>query len=184
LLDLEQDAVIYIIGVNHSFQLRAVLPVMQGGLLDEAPSAHIAVALESYITKIIEAHHIRAVAEEYCSEILQRKRQTDPQAHLVAQRACEANGYIQHVFCDPDFLARKKLYAEANISEAHDEASGFPVREAEWLRRLQPYLSHGNVLFLCGACHISSFSRLLTAKGFPSIILCQDFKATFFTSER
>lgn len=169
---------VYLLGINHSFQLRAVLPFREGGL-ENAGSAHIAAALEAHIGELVDKNRIRTVAEEYSAECLRGTLQVDAEAYLVAMKVCEEHGHLHHVFCDPDRAERESLYAAAGMSEAEDETLGFPIREGEWMRRLQSYLPLGNLVFLCGTNHVQSFSRLLIEASIESVIECEDFEAIY-----
>ena len=172
---------VHLLGINHSFQVRAVLPFSDGGL-DNAGSAHIADALETYIIELVDQLRIHTVAEEYSAERLLGQLEVDHKAHLVAKKACSSRKGLQHIFCDPDRTERAVMYATAQVSEAEDEQLGFPLREEEWIRRLRPHVPLGEILFLCGAKHVSSLSHRLNIAGISFVVVCKDFEAKFLSS--
>lgn len=172
---------IYLVGINHSFQVRAVLPFGERGL-ENAGSANVAVALEAYVGELVDRYRIRTVAEECSAECLIDKLQVDQKAYLVAKRVCEQRGHVQHIFCDPNRTERKALYAAAGVSEADDARLGFPIRESEWLRRLRPHIPLGELLFLCGTNHVPSFLQRLTEAHIATIVACEDFGAHFLAN--
>jgi hypothetical protein len=83
------------------------------------------------------------------------------------------------MFCDPDQSQRNALYAQSGISEAEDAQNGFPLREREWLRRLEALLPNKSIVFICGANHISTFRQALSARGIATSIICEDFESAF-----
>ena len=172
--------VVHLLGISHSFQLRAVLPLRDNGLIDNIGAAPIADELENYIRGLIRPLAISTIAEEYSAKKLKEKLEIDPKAYLIGMSICGSFGQMEHLFCDPDHEEREVLFKIAGISKAEDTRRGFPVREAEWLRRLHPYLSKGNVLFLCGACHIDSFGQKLVDAGIEVKLLVRDFEDELF----
>jgi hypothetical protein len=167
---------VHLIGISHSFQLRAVKPFRDGGL-DIAGSGHIACQFERYLNEVVEQLKPRAICEEYSNAKLLGQLEIDEQAYLVAQRVCVAHG-LQHVFCDPDYSERIVLYSAHGATEEHDELNGYPIREGEWLRRLLPQVAKGDVLFLCGANHVATFSHRLAAASIGASVVCKDFEQT------
>ena len=175
---------VHLLGISHSFQLRAVLPLRDNGLIDNIGAAPIAVELENYIRGLLGPLAISTIAEEYSATKLKEKLAIDPNAYLIGMSICGSFDQMEHLLCDPDPEEREVLYKITGISKAEDTRRGYPVREAEWLRRLHPYLSKGNVLFLCGACHIDSFRQKLVDAGIEVKLLVRDFENEFFYTKR
>ncbi len=164
---------VHLIGVGHTYQLRAVKTVRDGGL-DYVAWSHIACQLESYLNEVVEQLKPQAVGEEYSQAQLRDAHLSDDQAYLVAQRVCTLRG-VEHVFCDPDQSERDALYKAHCTTEAEDELNGYPIREGEWLRRLLPHVAKGAMLFVCGVNHITTFPQRLTAADIEASVVCENF---------
>lgn len=164
---------VHLIGIAHSYQLRAVKPFRNGGL-DNIAWSNLACQLESYLHGVVEQLKPRAVGEEYSQAQLRDAHLSDDQAYLVAQRVCALRG-VQHVFCNPDQSELDALYEAHCTTKAEDERNGYPIREGEWLRRLLPYTREGAVLFVCGVDHVTTFGRRITASHIETSVVCEDF---------
>lgn len=142
---------IHLLGVDHKFQFVPTSPWAEGGpLIDPTPPALFERFLLEWTVKICPD----LVAEE--------ASQPDPQAHKVsvARRVADHFG-IPHQFCDPNPTERLDLYERSGISEEQDRRDGFPIRETFWLSKLSEKTEAHTILFVCGACHIDSFSLKL-----------------------
>ena len=114
------------------------------------------------------------IAEEMSREVLVRKKVYLSSVEIAAWSIC-----VRHRLCDPDSAERKALgipsYDELmeargislySISEMEeklleaDERLYWPIREKEWLDRIQG-ANHRSLLFILGAQHVESFARLL-----------------------
>jgi len=173
---------VYIIGVDHLIQYRG--PVHES-LMNE---------FILFINKLIRDKKITVAAEELSEESLRDVCMSDTS---TVRTASESAG-IEHVFCDPDDIERKKLgipyHAEirdmvkkkmgitekfildaglrSRVEEETDRLSRtfWPAREEHWLSRISGRL-HENVLFICGHEHVESFSKLLADRGFDSEVI-------------
>ena len=168
---------IHLIGVNHTFQVRAMKHTREGGL-DNYGSRHLALSFENYLNDAIDRLEPQVVGEEYGLKQLQSKLVVDDQAYLVAEKVCRTRG-VKYVFCDPDQSERDELYAAHGTTEAEDAKNGFPIREQEWLKRIGKLLPTDSIIFICGADHVPSFHLKLNASNLDASIICEDFGANY-----
>ena len=112
----------------------------------------------------------------------------------VAQKVAAELGLKEPLFCDPDSEQRKLLGIEdEKLIELEwdferrisaDEAKrrireSRTKREHYWLKQLQKNVSESEcpVLFICGAEHVNTFSKLLRESGFNVKCICDDWKS-------
>jgi hypothetical protein len=164
---------VHLIGIGHTYQLRAVKPFRDGGL-DNVAWSQIACQLEGYLNEIVDQLKPQATGEEYSQTQLDDACLSDDQAYLVVQRVCTRRG-VKHVFCDPDQPERAALYKAHCTTEPEDERNGWPIREGEWLRRLLPHASNGAMLFVCGVNHIRTFPQRLATADIEASVVCENF---------
>ena len=145
---------VYLIGTNHTFQLgeRPFGDTSNGNLSEFGEMLRTAIA----------THAIRAVAEEMSRQALGKFYVTgDSVPCLIATELG-----LPHRYCDPETTTR----AEKGIKSKED-------RERYWLGQLTEF-DVFPVLFVFGADHAESFSRLLTESGFDVYLLAKDWCPT------
>ena len=86
----------------------------------------------------------------------------------VLKRVAEEKPPIEHYFCDPD---------GKQCTDLRIERDNWTKREHYWLDRLQQKVpdSEYPVLFICGADHVDTFSKLLEENDFNVICICKDW---------
>ena len=111
----------------------------------------------------------------------------------VAQKVAAQLGLKEPLFCDPDSEQRKllgiedegeiELKRDYDRSISDDEAQqrirvSRTKRELCWLEQLQKKVSESEypVLFICGAKHVDTFSKLLEENDFNVICICKDWE--------
>ena len=140
---------VYLIGVDHRFQ-RVGSFGLPPGVTDEFASLLRALAPE---------HQIRGIAEEMSIEGLGMHRSAGGSlAFLIARELG-----LPHLYCDPSKETRQRL----GIGSDAD-------REQYWLEQLRSFTAFP-CLFVTGATHTVSFSRLLRSSGFTASVLFDDW---------
>ncbi|MFZ5929589.1 MAG: hypothetical protein ACOY15_00060 [Pseudomonadota bacterium] len=147
---------IYIVGTNHELQHTAAPSRAAPRDTENAREE-----LKSYMRQL--ANEIKPVimAEEFSQNVLTFKN-----CNSNVKDVADELG-IKHCFCDPDVQERVILGLPAHGTEHCDpsDRSRFnALREEYWVKRLSDVLDQ-TVLFVCGADHVASFSRLLRGKG-------------------
>ena len=113
----------------------------------------------------------------------------------VLQRVAEEKPSIKHLFCDPDWEERKerKIRCVRHLRKKMDDSSTATdekkiikrqirkedrKRELYWLERLRLKVpeSEWPVLFICGADHVKTFSRILKENDFNVTCICKDWE--------
>ena len=161
---------IYLIGIDHS-----------KNQFTNGTEAHI---LEANLKDIIDTYNITVVAEEN-STMVEAVRNYMSVGHDFAKKSGR-----MYVFLDPDLDERKKLGIKGREQIAKELGIPFPtstnppiealinkqmrpydkMREAEWLKRMEPYLTE-SICVICGHEHLSTFSELLTLRGIDTEVL-------------
>ena len=161
---------VLLVGVNHAHQY-----------VNHPESA--TAKFSCYLEKICRARSVDLIAEEMNEDALQVNR-TDSTARRLSCKLGTA-----HVLCDPNESERQALGIPSyeQLKQKHGfgkylvdeqiktieqaEQSFWPIREAEWLRRLGRFESV-NCLFILGSNHASSLSRLLAKQTIRNELLC------------
>jgi hypothetical protein len=142
---------VYLIGVDHRFQRVGSL-----GLPEEV-THEFARKLE----ELVREHHIRSIAEEMSIDGLGMHRAAGGSLPFFVARDLA----LPHLYCDPSREIQQRLGIESGAE-----------RENYWLEQLRRFGGYP-CLFILGATHIPSFSRLLDESGFSAlfclIIGCQ-----------
>jgi len=141
------------------------------------------VALKPFLEGLCQLFKVRAVAEEMSAEALAEK---SCPVSIPMQVASALN--LPHRLCDPNRAQRASLgiqqendirisvfpsvLPESEVSARVAESHG--KRERHWLEQLRS-LDTWPVLFVCGADHVASFSRLLEAEGLGTHIAAEDW---------
>ena len=156
---------IHLLGIDHKFQFLPTLSWTEGGpMIDPIPPA----LFERFLLECAEKLHPDLLAEEASQpEPIDHKMSV---AHLVAGK-CR----ISHQFSDPDRHERLAMYKRAGISEEQDRLLGFPIREEFWFNRIFENAEAQAVLFICGACHIDSFSQKLQGASYVVNVIERDW---------
>ena len=119
----------------------------------------------------------------------------------VAQKVAAELGLKELLFCEPDSEQRKLLGIEdERLIELErdferrisaDEAKrrireSRTKREHYWLKRLREKVpkSEYPVLFICGAEHVDTFSKLLEENDFNVTCICKDWKPSILTESK
>lgn len=142
---------------------------------------------KSLLTNICNKHEFWVIAEELSAEDLASRKSCDSVARLIAI----AHG-CKHVFADPNAEERRALGIpdDDEIGRRHnirwldffENPNGYeaaiaakrplywPLREAEWLRRIR-LCNAFPCLMIIGAAHIDSFSELLKKEDVDFLVL-------------
>jgi hypothetical protein len=155
---------VILVGTSHSFQVSE--PQFQPFLED-----------------LCGEYDVRAVAEELNADALEEKKCLAS----IAMSVAESLG-LPHRFCDPSQSERSRLRIDQeNDIRAQAFFSNWPegeidqriaeshlIREKYWLEELQG-LDEWPVVFVCGANHIASFTRLLQQAGIVAQVAVEDW---------
>ena len=162
---------IHIIGTNHEYQN------------GENVTKEDILSFKAYLEFICQQYSIKAIAEEMNREALSEVNQLSSTCESLAEELS-----IVHRYCDPDRTERKKL----GIRQENDvRLNGFSSRMTEeeirdlirnenvkreniWLKHIQE-INIFPLLFVCGANHVNSFSKITSSSGFLCNILCDDW---------
>jgi len=181
----EEPPIVYLIGVKHSLQ--------SDGPRDASESERKIFA--EYLKQCVLKYEITFLGEEFNEESVSGHQAKHSTVALLA-----VDMKIEHRFCEPNSLERKKLgiptpgelvgqlgitpkfnigshrvYASEDIEKIYrEDQKYFSARERFWLEKSKNRLEK-NILFVCGASHLDSFSRLLQNQNIPSIILDTKF---------
>ncbi len=168
---------IYLVGINHSFQVRTKERVSLEQSISLCQNFETACRFEKYLQKLVDQITPEAICEEYNEECLFVYGNG---AYSIAKNVCD-NHKIQHIFCDPNRQERDELYVANGTTEDEDEKNCFPIRENEWLRRINISLPpDASMLFICGAIHISTFKkRLINTNALTVEVICRDFELDY-----
>jgi hypothetical protein len=152
---------IFIVGTNHEgYQIRP-----QCGPEDGAD------AFKQHVLQTARTHAVQTIAEEMSWEPLRGRRTV---CHEVAKEE-----HLAHIMCDPTSSERQALGISKENTPLDNEK-----REKEWLRRVKMQSCRYPVLFVCGANHVFSLSRLCQDEGLVPTIVNYDFEAPEIPLER
>ncbi len=147
----------HIVGTNHDLQ-------HDGEPVETTwPAANKArEQLKKYLHKLADQTHPILVAEELSEWYL---TQIKKGAGSILKQVADGRSDWQripygHRFCDPDRDKRNAL----NLDIGSHPCTPDLLRECYWLACLLDVLKH-DVLFVCGAVHVKSFSSLLRNRG-------------------
>jgi hypothetical protein len=136
---------VYLIGVDHRYQRVGSL-----GLPQEV-THEFACKLE----EVVREHQIRGIAEEMSIDGLGMHRAAGGSVPFFVAREVG----LPHLYCDPSREIQQRL---GIVSDAE--------WENYWLTQLRTFGGYP-CLFILGANHSSSFSRLLNESGFSATVL-------------
>ncbi len=150
LVKSKQVKTVYLVGTDHRYQRGAAFGVSDDVFVEFCEQ------LKLFITQ----YHIRGIAEEMSLDGMGLHRING--GSLGYHLAREMN--LVHAYCDPDNATRK----------SHDITS-LEQREKYWLRCLEEFQGFP-CLFILGALHVKSFSRVLAESRYRPIVLAADWK--------
>lgn len=117
--------------------------------------------LQAYLRELITRINPKLIAEEFSQQALDGLN-----AKSTVKLVADEFG-IEHRFCDPDVAERVKLGLPHPFLDDYDkseEARLHRKKESYWLETLSDMINH-DILFICGATHVSSFTQLLLEEG-------------------
>ncbi len=123
--------------------------------------------LKAHLRQLAEEIRPTVIAEEFSPDVLNILNAAS-NVKAVADQLC-----IEHRFCDPSIAERARVGLPLHGTEDCDpgERRRFDaIREAYRLEALTDVLDR-TVLFVCGADHVSSFSRLRHERGIAARVL-------------
>nr|VFK30063.1 MAG: hypothetical protein BECKMB1821G_GA0114241_105818 [Candidatus Kentron sp. MB] len=157
------NMVIHLIGVHHSIQ-------HNGGNFRAIPGlSALREQFQYYLVRTIREFGISVLAEELNEDVLAIFNASESMAASSARKAG-----ISHVFCEPGLRLRSSLGFTKQLQGKHHV-----VRERLWYEKIMVHRSE-RVLFICGANHVSTFSRLVREKGHAVVILTTYYGRNFF----
>jgi hypothetical protein len=163
---------VLILGIDHGFQRR-------DPQFDDAQQEQFTI----FVTDIVNANGVVALAEEYSAEALVSDKITETTVQTIARKLG-----VNHRHCDPDRKTREAL----NIRQENDIRASFMFedvneaaiqqcveesmrsRERYWLAQLLEF-NMWPVLFICGPNHSLPFLNLLRGNAIDSILVAQDW---------
>ena len=160
----------HIVGTNHDLQHDGK-PVETSRPEADRARARLRAYLLTLTREIIAQSTAPVVIAEELSEWYLRYKRAGSVAQAVAAELC-----IAHRFCDPDPGKRKALC----LADLQDTCAADLLRECYWLACLLDVAKH-DVLFVCGAVHVTSFGRLLRNRGIPVKVRARYFGKKLFT---
>lgn len=164
----EPNKTIYLIPTRHEYQWNAELPETN--------------ELSAKLIELVHKFSIDFIGEEFSTDALNLS------GHLsVAQNVAEKFN-INHEFCDPDEITRKKigypiqsdLRTRFGIRSSHEgtvesvarkkyEKLFFYIRENYWLDQINK-AGTKNIIFICGREHVENFTTKLLESGYSVLI--------------
>lgn len=141
--------VVYLVGTDHRFQR-----VGSFGVPEE-----VSAEFSAQLTQLITEHAVRSIAEEMSTEGLGLHRIHG--GSLAFHLARELG--LPHAYCDPP----------KNIREQQHIVS-YADRERYWLDQLRAFAAFP-CMFILGADHVVTFSRLLNESDFTATVLFDDW---------
>jgi len=147
---------IYLLGIDHQVQ--------------HQKQTRDSVVFAFYLSEKIKELNIKLIGEEWFQDLLKENGVATTATQDVAQR-----NQVEHRFCDPNRNERSVIGWRSKSDDS--------VREKFWLEKIKD-VTDQNVIFVCGADHLSSFSKLLTDTRYICEILPTRFDiVTYFKSE-
>lgn len=142
------------------------------------------IELRAFLELLCREYNVRGVAEEMSTQAL-----TEKGCSVSIPMDVSRTLGVPHRFCDPDREKRAKLgirqendirldgfLSNSSLSEAEVAAclaESNARRERYWLDQLRQF-NVWPVLFVCGANHVTSFTRLLKQEGVVVHIAAED----------
>nr|VFJ87472.1 MAG: hypothetical protein BECKLFY1418A_GA0070994_1001128 [Candidatus Kentron sp. LFY]VFK18236.1 MAG: hypothetical protein BECKLFY1418C_GA0070996_104017 [Candidatus Kentron sp. LFY] len=155
--------VIYLIGVHHSIQ-------HNGGNLQKIPGlSALREQFQYYLIKATKELRISVLAEEFNEDALEIFNASESLAKSIAQRFG-----ISHVFCEPSLQTRSSLGFTKQLQKKHHV-----IRELLWYDKIIDYKGQ-RIIFICGANHIPTFTKLVRKKGQHATVLTSYYGRGFF----
>lgn len=165
---------IYLFGLTHDCQC-------YNGKNDEQ-----AESLKIEVNRLLKDNKITILAEEYNQDAL---KETNGK-QTVLQTIKDDNPILKHIFCEMsasmrcdnqiptrNFIIQKRWLNDQDISDdavREEMRKYYPIREKYWLSKILKHKDE-QILFLCGADHIESFSKLLFDNKIENKTLVEDF---------
>jgi hypothetical protein len=157
----------HIVGTNHELQHTAKPFRALADMVNIARDD-----LKAYLERLAEEIQPAMIAEEYCQDLMEL-------APSNVKRVAD-NLRIAHRFCDPDVYERERLGLPLGIHNCDPEREQyFAIKECYWLDRLHDVVDQ-EVLFVCGAEHVPSFTRLLNERGIAVAVCVEYFGKELF----
>lgn len=122
--------------------------------------------LQAYLRELITRINPKLIAEEFSQQVLDGLK-----AESTVKLVADDLG-IEHRFCDPNTVERVKMGLPHPFLDHCDESEKprlDRIREIYWLETLSDMIKH-DILFICGADHVSSFAQLLLQEGITAQI--------------
>ncbi|TSA01622.1 MAG: hypothetical protein D4R81_05920 [Nitrospiraceae bacterium] len=143
---------IYLVGVDHQVQHNGpiMIPEREKAISDFC----------HFLEATAKEFHISLMAEEFNEDALEMSLATKSIVQQIAERLG-----LKHKYCDPTKNTRTQL-------GLHNDRD---LREEYWLSCLNDYVEAERILFVCGTDHLDTFSKKLTRKGLPAILLPEQF---------
>jgi hypothetical protein len=145
------DAMIYLVGVDHQIQYRG------SNMTPEREEATR--AFKEFIVAKSKQLNVSLIAEEFNEDVVKRNHASSVTLMEVASQLG-----IDHRFSDPTVQQRKDLGIGKDLDR----------REEFWITSLKDALNR-DIIFVCGAAHLNTFRKKLTAKGLEAEILPEQF---------
>lgn len=139
---------LYLIGVDHSVQHNGRAGY-QGTEFERLRKD-----FPLYLSQVARNFHAEVIADESNQEVLEKFSATKSVVLNVAKELG-----VKHVFCEPSVEERKQLRITGT-----GNPQDYEKREKCWLKKLTPY-KNLPILFVVGAKHIESFSKLASKEG-------------------
>ena len=166
---------VYLLGLNHKYQLEGY---DSGGK-----------KFQPFLNMVCQDNYVDLIAEELNEEAISLWKASGSVAKNVA-----VNLGVRHLFCDPDsdqrhmlgIKSRKEIINELDYGKALTKAQSEEVdakeisyreiRERHWINELMEQECQ-KCIFILGADHIESLSRLLEEKGIKVEVIEKDWKS-------
>ena len=152
---------IHLVGTYHELQHTAR---PRGVLSDKVQEGRR--DLQAYLRELATRINPKLIGEEFSQQGLDGLK-----AKSTVKLVADELG-IEHRFCDPNTAERVKLGLPHPYLD-HCDKSEKPrldrIREIYWLETLSDMINH-DILFICGADHVSSFAQLLLEEGITAQI--------------
>lgn len=147
---------IYLLGIDHQVQ--------------HHKQTQVSMVFAFYLSKKIKELNIKLVGEEWFQDLLKENGVKTTVTQDVATKH-----KIDHRFCDPNRDERRDIKW---FSKKDDDK-----REKFWLEKIKDKTDK-NIIFVCGADHLISFSTLLSNYGVDCEVLPKRFDiVTYLKSE-
>jgi len=147
---------IYLLGIDHQVQ--------------HQKQTQVSMVFAFYLSKKIKELNIKFLGEEWFKDLLKENGVATTITQGVATKH-----KIDHRFCDPNRDERRDI---GWFSKKDDDK-----REKFWLEKMKDKTEE-NIIFVCGADHLGSFSTLLSDSGLHCEVFSKRFDiSTYLKSE-